>query len=297
MALHDRILLATDLSARSDRALDRAVTLMRRIGSELVVLHVIEPTPGNRYYPRTQPVGTLAAIARTQLAHDLGDCADKATIRIEEGDPAEVIERVAREQASTLIVVGVARVERLGRFTLGTTVEKLVRGVEAPLLIVTDRPRAPYQKVAVAADFSPVSGQALALATDLFPQQRITVFHAYQPLATYAASNVDAHNEQFRRVAQANYAGWLANLDLAAGARERVVPKIELGDPPRLLREAAEHGAFDLLVIGTRGRGRIFEFFLGSVAKRILAELPCDALFVRESQLPALAEPPAPSAN
>ncbi len=297
MALHDRILLATDLSARSDRALDRAVTLTRRTNSELVVLHVIEPTPENRFYPRTQPFPKLAAIARAQLSYDLGEVTDKATIRIEEGDPAEVIERVAREEASTLIVVGVARVERLGRFTLGNTVEKLVRGVEAPLLIVTDRPRAAYQKVAVAADFSPVSGQALALTTQLFPDQQITVFHAYQALATYAASNIEAHNDQFRRIAETNYAEWLAKLDIPDSARDRVVPRIELGDAPRLLREAAEHGAFDLLVIGTRGRGRIFEFFLGSVAKRILAELPCDALFVRESQLPALAESPAPSAN
>jgi nucleotide-binding universal stress UspA family protein len=164
-------------------------------------------------------------------------------------------------------------------------------------LIVTDRPRAPYQKVAVAADFSPVSGQALALTTQLFPEQQITVVHGYQPLATYAASNIEAHNDQFRQVAETNYAEWLAKLDIPPSARERVVPKIELGDPPRLLRDAAEHGMFDLLVIGTRGRGRIFEFFLGSVAKRILAELPCDALFVRESQLPALAVPLAPSAN
>jgi nucleotide-binding universal stress UspA family protein len=63
-----------------------------------------------------------------------------------------------------------------------------------------------------------------------------------------------------------------------------VVPRIEHGDPARLIREAAEHGGFDLVVIGTRGRSRIFEFFSGSVAKEILAALPCDALFVREAK-------------
>ena len=48
MSLRDRILLATDLSARSDRAMDRALMLARREGAELVVLHVLEATPGNR---------------------------------------------------------------------------------------------------------------------------------------------------------------------------------------------------------------------------------------------------------
>jgi nucleotide-binding universal stress UspA family protein len=64
MALHDRILLATDLSARSDRAMDRAMMLAKRENAELVVLHVLEPTPGNRYYPRTETLASLAATAR-----------------------------------------------------------------------------------------------------------------------------------------------------------------------------------------------------------------------------------------
>ncbi len=284
MALHDRILLATDLSARSDRALDRAMMVAKREGAELVVLHVLEPTPGNRYYPRAQPLAALAAIARAQLIHDLGDYAEHAQVRIEDGDPAEVIARVAREHASTLIVVGVARVERLGRFTLGNTVERLVRGVETPLLIVTDRPRGRYQRVCVAVDFSPVSRQSLELATSLFPGQRITALHAYQPLATYGASDIEQHRAQFRSAAELDFAKWLDSAAISVQTRGLVNTRIELGEASRAIRNAAENGDFDLVIIGTRGRGRIFEFFIGSVAKQILAELPCDALFVRETK-------------
>jgi nucleotide-binding universal stress UspA family protein len=82
MAIHARIVLATDLSARSDRALDRAMMLAARESAELVVLHVIEPVAGNRYYPRTQPLPVLAALARKQLLHDLGNCAEKAERRL-----------------------------------------------------------------------------------------------------------------------------------------------------------------------------------------------------------------------
>src|SRR4029079_7301843 len=39
-----KILLASDLSARSDRALDRASMIARRHGAELFVVHVLEPT-------------------------------------------------------------------------------------------------------------------------------------------------------------------------------------------------------------------------------------------------------------
>jgi nucleotide-binding universal stress UspA family protein len=283
MALPDRILLATDLSARSDRAMDRAMMLAKREGADLVVLHVIEPTQGNRFYPRTESLPALAAIARAQLLHDLGDCADKAQVRIEEGDPAEVIERVARELASTLIIVGVARVERLGRFSLGATVERLVRGTHLPLLVVTDRPRGPYQRVCVAVDFSTVSRETLELATTLFPGQRITAFHAYQPLASYGASDLEQYRAQFRDVADSDFTKWLDGANISAETRGRVVRRLELGSPAQTLRNAAANGDFDLVAIGTRGRGRMFEFFIGSVAKDILAALPCDSLFLREA--------------
>ncbi|MGE0395147.1 MAG: universal stress protein [Kofleriaceae bacterium] len=286
MALHERILLATDLNARSDRALDRAVMIAKREDASLVVLHVVEPIPGNPLHEQRQLATTHAAIVRAQLEQDLGECAKRTTVRIEMGDPAEVIDRVAKDEQSTLLVVGVSRVERFGRFVLGQTVERLVRGVEVPLLIVTDRPRRPYERVGVAADFSPVSRQSLELALHLFPDQRITVFHASQPLATYGASDPAAYREQFRAVSRSEFDSWLAKTDLGAEARERVDVRIETGDPARALREAVEQGAFDLVVIGTKGRGRIFEFLLGSVAKDLLAQLPCDALFVRESQLP-----------
>jgi nucleotide-binding universal stress UspA family protein len=281
MALHDRILLATDLGARSDRAMDRAMMLAKREGATLEVLHVLENTPDNRYDPpTTQSISSLVQIAKAQILHDLGDCADKAQVRIEEGDPAEVIARVAREQRSTLIVVGVARVERLGRFALGNTVERLVRGVEAPLLVVTDRPRRPYQRVCVAVDFSPVSRLTLELTAMLFPGQRITAFHAYHPLVTYGAADLELHRDQFRVKTESDFETWLE--ELPAETRHVVSKRLELGAPARAIHDAAANGGFDLVVIGSRGHGRIFEFFIGSVAKQILAELPCDALFMRE---------------
>ena len=274
MGLHDRILVATDLTARSDRALDRAIMLAGRDASKLCIVHVVEG--------RTRSV-------RAQLVHDLGEAADRATIRIEHGNPAEVIRDIAREMSSTLIVVGVTRTERLGRVTLGATVERLMRTADQPLLLVTERPRGPYEKAGVAIDFTRFSAETVALAAGLFPHQPIAVLHASEPLATYGAADVKAHREAFRQAKESGYAHWLANAGLPLETRQRIHPQVLQGEPPKALREAAEAGAFDLVVLATHGHRRIFEFFLGSVAKRILAELPCDALFIRESQLPAAA--------
>ena len=37
-----------------------------------------------------------------------------------------------------------------------------------------------------------------------------------------------------------------------------------------------------LVVLGTHGRSAFFEVLIGSVAKQIMEELPCDALVVRD---------------
>jgi nucleotide-binding universal stress UspA family protein len=40
------------------------------------------------------------------------------------------------------------------------------------------------------------------------------------------------------------------------------------------------------VVLGAQGRSALFEMFIGSVAKQIMAELPCDTLLVREPAAP-----------
>lgn len=276
-----KILLATDLSARSDRAFDRALLLSRTMGAELVVLHVLEVHEVDRLLHHAHP-DDLEAIARRHLHHDLGAAADQVRIRIERGDPAELIIKVSREEACSLIVTGVARNERIGRFTLGAVVDRLVRGSLIPLLIVTERARMSYRHIAVALDFSTVSAQALTFAAALFPDQRLTAFHGYHAPADYAAGDPTSHRQKFRLVAHATYEAFLTTAGIPAATRARLIPHLEWGNPEQLLHDLAERDHIDLVVLGTRGHGRIFEFFVGSVAKRILTELPCDALVVRE---------------
>ncbi len=67
-----KILLATDLSARSDRAMDRASALMQQFNAELVVVHVLEATEElrsvrrERFSPSFHPNADLVNIARRE---------------------------------------------------------------------------------------------------------------------------------------------------------------------------------------------------------------------------------------
>lgn len=281
-----KILLATDLSARCDRALDRAISLVGQWQAQLVVLHALEEA-----YPDVSDVEQMPSwrrppdpllVARRQLLSDVGEVMEKATILIDRGDPVEAIMHAAEVDGCDLIVVGVARDELFGRFTLGRTVDRLLRRSRIPVLVVKDRPRGPYRNIVVATDFSDSSRHALDAAAHFFPEQRLTLFHAFDTPMSGLAAGTASYREEYRKAAVEDCEAFLQNVQAPTGKWPRPHVLIEYGTPANLLRAYARDKNLDLVVLGTHGRGALFEILIGSIAKQIMDNLPCDALVVRE---------------
>lgn len=108
-----KILLATDLSARGDRALERAVSLSVGWNAQLVIVHVLEdahdPADMSRrpVLPSWHGQPDAVSVARQRVAQglraDLGECVRKAAVFVEEGEPAEVIERIAAAETTLML--------------------------------------------------------------------------------------------------------------------------------------------------------------------------------------------------
>jgi nucleotide-binding universal stress UspA family protein len=108
------VLLATDLSARGDRALERAVAIAESQGAHLMIVHVFEELDestlsyGRRAAPAWERPPDVVAITKQRIRQglraDLGDTVEKATLLIEEGDPAEVIEVIQLVRAPVTLV-------------------------------------------------------------------------------------------------------------------------------------------------------------------------------------------------
>jgi nucleotide-binding universal stress UspA family protein len=60
----------------------------------------------------------------------------------------------------------------------------------------------------------------------------------------------------------------------------------EIGNPARLILDAAQTAKADLVVVGARGRGQVAEAMLGSVSHRVLMHSPCTTLVVRGGARP-----------
>lgn len=278
------ILLATDLSARSDRALDRALMLARQCDVNLVALHVMEPpgataltTPAWR---RLTP--DHKSLAERRLADDLADAGVPTEAVVVNGRPVDAILDTVAHFGCSLIVTGVASETTLGRLLLGTTVERLARQAAQPVLVVKARPRKPYQDVVIATDFSEGSRQALQAALKVAHDARITLFHAYTVPPQSKDVPADAQTRSFYNDALQKAQAFLAGIPELAG---RTQPDIvlEAGQPENLLSEFVFQRRCDLVVTGTHGLTGILRTAIGSVAEKLLEALPCDVLIVRQN--------------
>ncbi|WP_144062074.1 universal stress protein [Sphingomonas sp. MM-1] len=285
VAAPKRIMLATDLSCRCDRALDRARRLARDWKATLVLVHVMEPGLADRI--RTDPdvpswrrTGDPATKMRHQIWRDLaGDMAD-VDVRVVEGEAAEQLLAVAAEERCDLIVTGVARDGILGPMVLGTTVNKLVRHAEVPVLIVRNRVNRPYGKIVVGTDFSDSSARALTTAAKWFPTAEYVLFHGYD-IPFDDLLDKDEFGRQLAAMEERCKADFLAKTPLDDAVRERVHLLIEHGNPERLLWDYVTDQEADLTVIGSHGRSAFFDVLIGSMTKRLLESAQGDTLVVR----------------
>lgn len=278
------LLLASDLSSRCDRASDRAAQLARAWKAKLLVVHAIDPAYAVRYAKMTQELPSwrhpedYRTVAARRLGMDLASDKIDAEVYVSEGMPHEIVLEAARRENSDLVITGMGRDESLSRIQFGSTLDKLLQELPAPLLTVRRRVRGPYRHVVVATDFSPASQPALETAMRWFSDAQLTLFHAYEG----AGLGGDAlANDAWNTIANDQCDSFLAEMALEPSVAHRLHRVIDRGHPEVLLCDYVCHKEIDLVVLGTHGRSGFLKTMIGSTAESLLHLLECDTMVVR----------------
>ena len=170
------VLLATDLSSRCDRALDRAIGLARQWQARLVVVSVLPPLEQHELSEELfgqadwGPSLSPQAYAQRRLQRDLDGRADgiEVVLRLQQGPVGPGIIQVAAEEDCGLILTGLARDAIFEQPRLGSTVLWLARHSPVPVLLVRNRQHNDYRTMVLANDHSAHSQRALETALGLF---------------------------------------------------------------------------------------------------------------------------------
>jgi len=276
-----KLLMATDLSARSDRALQRALALAHQLGATLEVIHIVSDTV---------PVSIAEqyeASARTtieQLLASLPSAANvKPEIAIIRGHDYEEILYHAQETGAELIVLGITRHIAYELFR-GTTAERIIRIGDLPVLLVKDPVVHDYERVLVATDNSPAAQRALECAAAIAPDAQFHLLHTvHLPFTGFLGpeSQAQIRQEQERNFRNAFEKGIRAQVERLGNGGLRATFHIEEGDILSVIRDQAERLKADLLAIGSHGRFGFRHSIIGTVAGNLLSDPPVDVLVTK----------------
>src|SRR4051812_47258529 len=150
-----------------------------------------------------------------------------------------------------------------------------------------------YRNILLAIDGSPDAEAALAHAAALARDQRarltlVTAVPQVPATALLASGAAPPRSEVIRHYAEL--------LRVAASGLPEDVSVTTLlveGPPARALIERSKSGAFDLIVMGSHGHGRLHQSLLGCVSQKVLHASPIPVLLTRAPE-PELAPVPTP---
>lgn len=272
------ILVTSDLSDRSDRAIERAFKLAKKLQRTLILFSALDDA-----MPEDIAV-ELEAKARkvlTRLADSLSDGVEYV-LHIDIGDPTTAILEEIAGTNPFLLVMGMHRIRGLFDGLRETTMQRIVRYTDCPVLLVRDRADHDYEKVLAACDFSPASTAAITMADALTGAATITPIHAvHVPFGGLAAQTPGAMTEleaSFRREAETMDEAWRDRNRLPDSLSET---NIVVGSPYMKIHEEIERSDVDLLAVGAHGRVGAARALLGSLANDLMREPLCDLLITR----------------
>lgn len=285
------IVTATDFSAPSRHAAQRAALLARASGAAMTLMHTVGGSAledlRRWLADDSQAAGAIEADARRHLQELAAELGRSQVIAVQThlsiGHPVEQVVRHADEVDAGLLVTGTRGAGFFRGVVIGSTAERIAKRSARPVLMVRQLPHEPYRRILVPVDFSEWSRSAVELALRIAPQASLVLMHAvevpFEGKMRVAGVAEDAVM-RYRDAAQREALQRLRELAAEAGLdADRVGLSTPSGADPWMLivQDEQEHDC-DLVVIGRQGRHALDEFLLGSTTRMVIAEGAADVL-------------------
>ena len=289
----DRLLLATDFSTRSDRALRRAALIADKAGAAITLLHVIDDDQPKYLIDRHHQAAAILLEDAVKTIRQFDRV--EADMNIMTGDVASSIVQVAEEIDAAMIVVGPYR-RKLKTIFIGTTAERTIERSDRPVLMANGMPSGVYERTFLALDLDDASRSAVraARALGVIEGTVVTAMHAFDAPAAgmmrramEVPDAIDHYVAGEEAQARPKVEEFLAELDVRP---ELLLLRPIEAVPAQSILACAEAENAELVVVGTNRRRGAERLLLRSVATEILRQADCDVLVVP-------ADPRGPSAK
>jgi nucleotide-binding universal stress UspA family protein len=270
------IVCAFDETSGSRHAASIAARLARDLDSPAVLVYPSEPLGLLRLMPPASLGRTRRLRRSLATAADEHGFPDGTVIRVKAGDPAETLIAIAEAEDAELIVVAARGRSTLSSALLDRAATGLMRDSPCPVVVVPPDTVAPLDSEGMKAVVCGVAGddtdpEVLRLAEDLALRLAggLHAVHAYDPRGIdppVAVAPGPPIDEGLADAANETVVGALERAGVYASAHIVPLPAA------RALEEVAEKHRAGLIVVGSRGRGKLGSLLHGSVPVALAAE-------------------------
>lgn len=279
------IMVATDFSERSDRALRRATLIARETGAALSLVHVVDDDQPRRIIDAEQDTALALLHEQTATLKRLDGVSSQSHVVF--GTAFSGIVQSAEQAQPDLLVLGPYRRRVLRDTFIGTTAERTIRQVSCPVLMVNAPPVSAYRSILLTTDLSEGSQRALEIAASvgIAPNAHRSLLLAFDaPVLRLAMSYTipDEEKETYLENERAEAARKLASFleSFRTELFDNIILRHAKATPANEILSVADELSADLIVVGTRGASGFTRLLLGSVAEEILRRAQRDVLAI-----------------
>lgn len=298
-----RILLATDGSSHSEEAALTLRALGPPAGSEILVVHVVEP-PHYFATPMVTPTYHHELLqVQDELRREAEEQATQAIERAERllagmeasvesrtahGHPSDEIVRTAIETEADLVVVGSKGLTGSRLFLLGSVSQKVAK--YSPCSVLMTKPKKQVRppgvaKIILATDGSEQSMAAAELLSSLSlsDDAEVVVLHVthQMPQRPPQSGRAQLALEGLRRARLDRAESIVGDTKAHLATPARIVTSIGEGNAAEQILKAAADNEADLIVLGATGLGGVKRFLLGSVSEKVYRHSEVSVLLAR----------------
>jgi nucleotide-binding universal stress UspA family protein len=271
-----KIAVGIDLSPESELAAAHAMSLARRDGAQVVLVHVRST--------EEMYLGIDERAHLEELRQRLVGQGVEVSHAVVDGFPDAALADAAHELGADLILLGTHGRTGLKRFLLGSVAERTVRLASSSVMVTRGAPTAGHRRIVVGTDYSPLADRAIAQALEVAaPGAHLHVVHAWHVPAAIGYETVFAAGQLQDALADAARERGVELLRRWRAIRSDVELDMETDQAPaqQALIDRAEALGADLIAVGSHGRRGIRRLVLGSVAETVVRHAPCSVLVAR----------------
>jgi len=269
--MYEKILVPLDGSKLAEVVLPYAEELAARLGSEITLLSVSESRRSEQYHERITYIQKMEAPTKHGMQKYLekhGEKTVKVDSKVLVGRHAHEIVKYADKEDTSLIVMATHGRSGIGRWTLGSVANKVVRATKRPIVLIRAKADHPdiretsiLNKVLVPMDGSKVSEAVIPYIKELSLKLETEV------ILLQVVASVYHFNHRLRTMAT-NYLEEVANGFQNIGISTRL--EVREGSTAEGIIKCADELNTDMVAMSTHGLSGVGHWTFGSVAEKVL---------------------------